>query len=334
MTISIIMPTYNVAPYIRKCLESVAAQTYTGSMECLIVDDCGPDNSIQIAEEFIKEYNGPTDFRIIHREKNGGLSAARNSGIHEAKGEYLYFLDSDDMIYPHTISTLVTLAEKYPGVDIVQGNIEVEPHDSWQYKLLHYEDAAMKEYWDNRDELRRLILSRTLPMTAWNKLVRKTFIVEHSLYFLEGYIHEDEMWRWDYQKYIQSLAVSPINTIWYRIDNQTSIMANGDKTKSVLARLELFKRMALTGETDYEYSFVNRFGTLDGRYGNWNNIRDKKAVMHTARNVFTALRAAHLTNRNPLFLAFCWQLPFWVINNRFFIRFYYEWKKRNIFIYK
>ena len=97
--VSIIIPTYNVESYIKECLDSVAAQTYCGAMECVIVDDCGKDGSIEIAKEFIANYYGDIDFRIIHRKKNGGLSAARNSGIEEVSGDYIFFLDVVSKFY-------------------------------------------------------------------------------------------------------------------------------------------------------------------------------------------------------------------------------------------
>lgn len=123
MDVSIIIPTYNVAPYIIECLESVASQTYQGVIECIVVDDCGTDESIPLAQEFIDSYNGNIKFRICHREKNGGLSAARNSGLFEAKGEFVYFLDSDDYITPNCIESLVEVAKHFPKVEIVQGGI-------------------------------------------------------------------------------------------------------------------------------------------------------------------------------------------------------------------
>ena len=84
MKISIIVPAYNVEQYIFECLNSVAFQTFNGVIECLVIDDCGQDKSINVAENFIDMYEGKVEFRIIHREKNGGLSAARNTGLKEA----------------------------------------------------------------------------------------------------------------------------------------------------------------------------------------------------------------------------------------------------------
>ena len=98
MKLSIIIPVYHVAPYIEDCLRSVMRQTYQGAMECLIVDDCGTDDSMAIAERTIATYEGPIVFQVLHHERNRGLSAARNTGTLAAKGDYLYYLDSDDEI--------------------------------------------------------------------------------------------------------------------------------------------------------------------------------------------------------------------------------------------
>lgn len=81
--VSIIIPVNNVSDYVEECLQSVAAQTYT-AIECIIVDDCGTDDSMQKVESFITNYQGPITFKILHHEHNRGLSAARNTGIDAA----------------------------------------------------------------------------------------------------------------------------------------------------------------------------------------------------------------------------------------------------------
>ena len=104
--ISIIIPVYNVAEYITECVQSVMRQTYQGEIECILVDDCGSDGSIAIAEQLIAEYKGSISFRILHHDHNRGLSAARNTGLEASTGDYVYFLDSDDFIDANTIEVL------------------------------------------------------------------------------------------------------------------------------------------------------------------------------------------------------------------------------------
>jgi glycosyltransferase involved in cell wall biosynthesis len=93
--ISIIVPVYNGETYLDRCFSSITRQSYK-NIECLFVDDGSKDTSYKKLSEFTMNYSGNITFRIIRHEENKGLSAARNTGILNATGEYLYFLDADD----------------------------------------------------------------------------------------------------------------------------------------------------------------------------------------------------------------------------------------------
>lgn len=218
MKISIIVPVYNVELYIKECFESIVAQTYKGEIECIFVDDCGQDDSVAVLEKLIAEYNGPIQFSIVHHEHNKGLSGARNTGIRNAQGDYLYFIDSDDSITPDCIEKLVALAEKYPGVEVVQGSTKSK------LEWLQFANKHFPEYSDNFKWIRRTMLLRySIPMTAWNKLVRKDLVVKNGLYFEEGLIHEDEVWNFMLAKYVHSIAFCCDITYIYR-ENPDGIM--------------------------------------------------------------------------------------------------------------
>ena len=128
MKLSIIVPIYNVAAYLRKCVDSLLAQDIT-DYEIILVDDGSTDDSGAIADEIVREAMGngqwaidnetncqspiadrPT-LRVIHQE-NAGLSAARNSGIKVATGDYIMFVDSDDYLQPNTLGALLAQAER------------------------------------------------------------------------------------------------------------------------------------------------------------------------------------------------------------------------------
>lgn len=94
--ISIIVPVYNVSKYLRRCLLSIQAQTFT-QFEAILIDDCSTDNSGEICDEFAKI---DSRFRVIHKPVNEKLSAARNTGLKVARGKYIAYLDSDDYIHP------------------------------------------------------------------------------------------------------------------------------------------------------------------------------------------------------------------------------------------
>lgn len=220
-TVSIIIPIYNVEPYIRQCLQSVMDQTLTEGIECILVDDCGQDKSIDIAQQMVDEYKGNIDFRIIHHEKNIGLSAARNTGIREAKGEWLYFLDSDDWIIPECIELMMETIRKYPDTQIVFAGTTVS---TGEHNWLDYTRKTLPEYSKNKDWLQLSMLRRTdFGMTAWNKLISRTIIEKNKLLFQEGLIHEDELWNFQLAEHVTKAAFINSNTYFYRI-NATGII--------------------------------------------------------------------------------------------------------------
>ena len=182
------------------------------------MDDCGQDDSVAVLEKLIADYHGAIKFCIVHHEHNKGLSGARNTGIRHAQGDYLYFIDSDDSITSDCIEKLVALAEKYPQVDIVQGSTKSK------LEWLQLANKHFPEYSDNFKWIRRTMLLRySIPMTAWNKLVRKDMVVKNGLYFEEGLIHEDEIWNFMLAKHVHSIAFCCDITYMYR-ENPDGIM--------------------------------------------------------------------------------------------------------------
>lgn len=180
--VSIIIPVYNVADYIQLCLESVLNQTYK-NIEILIIDDCGDDNSIVIAKDILNDYSGK-DVRIITHNRNRGLSAARNTGINAASGDYVYFLDSDDSISYDCIQVLVNAIYADPNIEMVIGNYKCVGNKKKFKEISLQEGLHTKDFFIHYQEY----------ITAWNKLISLKFLKRNNLYFIEGLIHEDEVW--------------------------------------------------------------------------------------------------------------------------------------------
>lgn len=238
--VSIIIPVYNVKDYIVKCLQSVANQTYEGAIECLIVDDCGQDESMMLAEEFVSEYEGNIDFRIIHHEKNKGLSGARNTGISAARGEYLYFLDSDDSITTDCISSMWQMVEKYPEVECVFAGAKA----TRGFEFMDYTIKDLPEYSDDRDWIQEGMLKRDLfSMTAWNRLISAEFVRKNNLYFEEGFVFEDEIWNLVISQVIKTAAFVKRNTYCYNVREDSIVTSAKDYETILSRRMKMWNKM-------------------------------------------------------------------------------------------
>ena len=108
--LSILIPVYNVAPYVQECLESVAIQIVPG-VEIILLDDCSTDNSLSLLQAFAEHSLAP--ITILRHEQNRGLSAARNTLLDHARGNYVWFLDSDDALQPNALVELQQISRQY-----------------------------------------------------------------------------------------------------------------------------------------------------------------------------------------------------------------------------
>lgn len=189
MRLSIIIPVYNVEQYLRKCLDSVLQQDIPHEeYEVIVVNDGSPDDSVGVVkkvQEVQMVQKGFTNIKLVNRE-NGGLSAARNTGLEHAQGEYVWFVDSDDWIEPNCISSLLTYAEdNYLDVHCFGLQLAFEDGKKEKYTVSYEKNG----YVYNGDEF---ICKVGMPPTAWAALYRKDFLFNNKLRFMEGILHEDQ----------------------------------------------------------------------------------------------------------------------------------------------
>lgn len=262
MKVSIIIPIYNVSEYIVRCVDSVINQSYQ-NIECILVDDCSPDNSMELIKQRLKLYEGMCDFKIIHHNQNKGLSAARNTGTHAATGEYIYYLDSDDEITPDCIATLVNLAEKYSDVEMVQGNMQLIPkpagkNDWWDLLYKNFPEYVNSNAWIKKHFYD--ISQKTIPTNACNKLIKRDFIFAHNLFFKEGIIHEDEMWMFWVVKKMKTIVFTTKYTYiaWRR---EGSIMRSGNNYKSIQSELIIVQEVFENIDEDYTKELYKKYIT-------------------------------------------------------------------------
>ena len=211
--VSIIIPVYKVEEYLADCLKSVLKQTFQ-NYEIILVDDGSPDHCPQLCDEW-----GKKDSRIsvIHRE-NGGLSAARNTGVRAAKGDYLYFLDSDDELTPDALEVMYRLIEAHPSVDLVQGGFFMRREDAGNPTPYN-----LPEYTENVRLIKNTLLTFDGDLIkAQSRLVCRDFFIENELWFKEGIIHEDNYWTYFLAKHVKTMCFCNEKTYFHRM-NPTSI---------------------------------------------------------------------------------------------------------------
>ena len=248
MKVSIIIPVYNVEPYIGDCLRSVISQRYQGEIECLVIDDGSSDHSMDVAERIIAGYDGPIVFKTIRHQENCGLSAARNTGIAAATGDYLYFLDSDDEIADDCVKMLAEpLQDEH--YDIVVGDLDIKGNKtSFDGLMLQLNDMTVlrgKEIIDTyRDQWN---------MIAVNKLYRVDFLKNNHLWFENHLIHEDELWSFQVACHASSLCAVKKKTYIYKM-RQGSIMDVSKNEKRAESYIYIVKEMCrLVNEKGLHY---------------------------------------------------------------------------------
>ena len=179
--LSIVVPIYNVAPYLDECLSSIASQ-YRDNLEVILVDDGSTDDSAAIAARFAE---GDSRFKLV-RKANAGLGAARNTGTEHATGEYLMFVDSDDVLAPYAAELLVGTLEK-TGSEFSCGNVLRLNTKGLHQSGMHRAPFAETKLRTHVSKLPALLGDRT----AWNKVYRRSFWDEHGFVFPEGVLYED-----------------------------------------------------------------------------------------------------------------------------------------------
>lgn len=217
--VSVIIPIYNVEQYLEKCLDSVINQTYK-DLEIICVNDCSPDNSAQILLEYAQR---DTRIKIVNREKNGGLSAARNTGLDEAKGEYVYFIDSDDWIDLDYIEKMVS-AITFSKTDVVVNTNVIQEFENKPSKKLVFGDLEIEEnaFVDADNAINNIMWA------SWAQLWDRKFLVKNDLGFLEGHIYEDMHFSPVAYSYMDKIYAIAASAYHYRIRENSLCRQNED----------------------------------------------------------------------------------------------------------
>ena len=240
--ISVIVPVYKCEQYIHRCVNSILNQTFS-DFELILVDDGSPDNCGEICEEYAKK-----DFRVkVIHQVNGGQAAARNNGVKEAQGEWLHFVDSDDMIHPKTLEILYKTA--------IDNDVKLSMCSAFQGENIpddfskNFDVTANILNMDEENIFHLCKNEKYYYWVVWGKLLHKSIFLKHPL--TEGRIYEDNaiVCKWLHEA--KKVAVIPSPLYFYYIN--TSGTTKNNFTEKQLDILWAFEeQISYFHSLDYE----------------------------------------------------------------------------------
>ena len=186
--LSIVVPVYNVEKYVAECLESLLQ---LDDAEIIVVNDGSSDSSLEVVVG-IQQRN--KNIKVITQE-NAGLSAARNSGLMACIGDYVYFVDSDDIANDFGVSEAYDYAKK-KNLDIAQCHIEVFKDGVFNERYLFRDVRYRKnsEILNGDKYFKKYVRSGEFPIPVFSNIYKRSYLLKHDLFFLNGVIHEDVEW--------------------------------------------------------------------------------------------------------------------------------------------
>lgn len=219
--LTVVIPVYNVEKYLKRCVESVLVQGWH-NYDILLVDDGSTDSSPQICDDYVKAY----DFiSVIHKE-NGGLSEARNTGISHAKGEYVYFPDSDDWLEPQTFTELAEVLESQE-FELVSFNREFVKGEEDAI----VSDPLVTQVFGGKDAFVQMLKHSYITGFANDKIYKKSLFIDNNISFPKGKYYEDL--GTNYKLFLSTKNVFATNQKYYHylIDNPDSITRSWNEQK-------------------------------------------------------------------------------------------------------
>lgn len=183
--VSVIIPIYKVEAFIGRCAESLMCQTLKDGVEFIFVDDATPDNSMRVLQEVLARYpERKSQVKLLKHEINQGLPAARNTGLAEAKGEYIFHCDSDDYVEADMLGTLYDTA--------VQQCADMVWCD-WYLTFADSERYMKQPQYGTAEEALKAMLAGGMKYNVWNKLVRRSLYTDNHIAFPAGYGMGEDM---------------------------------------------------------------------------------------------------------------------------------------------
>lgn len=217
--LSIVVPIYNVENYLRECLESLY-NIKNIKKEIILVNDGSTDGSLKIIKQFEEKY--PSITKVVDK-KNGGLSDARNAGAKLAKGDYIYFIDSDDFVDSLKLEE-VFIEGKQRNADVIKGNGVYLKKDKM---VKSFEEGIIPDgFYEGREMIKLLHKSKIIRAEVWLSIYKSEFLKKNNITFEKGLIYEDMIFSYKVWLYSNKIFYKDIKFYYYRL-REGSIMSSG-----------------------------------------------------------------------------------------------------------
>ena len=225
MKISVIIPVYNTAIYLPECLDSVLSEI--GDIEIICVNDGSTDNSLEIIELYA---NKNTKIIAIN-QLNGGLSAARNAGVNSASGDYIFFLDSDDVINEGAFEQLNRVIEvEHPDIVAFNSILWYPDEENRRVDNVGFNHLESVVYERGMGYLSYFVGTRNWgPSAVCFYLFKRTLLLDNKVIFEEGLLHEDELYMSQVLSYAGKVTTLPYSLYLYRMRSNSIVHAQCEK---------------------------------------------------------------------------------------------------------
>lgn len=322
--LSIIIPVYNVAPYIKACLDSLYQQGIKEEdFEVILIDDGSTDNSLQIITDIKDDHTNIT----IVTQKNQGVSISRNQGIMRASGEFILFVDSDDLLIPNTLSYFLQCARLY-DTDMIQGKfIKLTNEEIEKFEIFNPPLADLSKI-ENQIKSGERAFSEDYHLYesyVWVYLFKRKFIIKNSLLFLEHKYFEDILFT--VTSILKAKRFLPLPILFYIYRQHEN---------SIMATIDMTKLYSMNDIIQYLYKLLDKKGLSrqsrerlkDGIFANfsvnlWYLSHYRQLYPHR-KEIITDLKQKvpnlyfHNTYKQR-FISFCFKyMPFWYITVRYY----------------
>ena len=265
LTLSVVLPVYNVDQWLDECLESLLVQTRPAD-EIIVIDDGSTDSSPDILEKYTNKY---PQIKVFSQE-NAGLSVARNNGLKHVSSDYLVFIDSDDFVSPNMFEHLLELLED-GKLDIAMCNAYMH-YEGRQEDSLVFNDSLSSKIVKGKEWLRHRLLDENILHMVWMHMYRTSFIKKNGFEFVPGQVHEDVIWT--NQVFMAAELVQYLNLplYFYRV-RQTERSGLDQVRRSreyvipcSIRNVEAIVGMAGSIQDDKELSDLMRWQAVDGGF--------------------------------------------------------------------